>query len=93
MVELFFVVPTHVYIDQCIDVLNVFKANYKDNYVTLFEVSLVSLLLNLNMFVTWIWFSVAASSLDSLISRRSQIHLLNCAVLNWKLVCKNLLDW
>ena len=36
MVELFFVVPTHVYIDQCIDVLNVFKANYKDNYVTFF---------------------------------------------------------
>ena len=54
MVELFFVVAAHAYIDQCIDVLNVFKVNYKDNYVTFFDVSLISLLLNLNMLITWI---------------------------------------
>ena len=39
--------------------LSVFKINYKDNRATLREVLLVFLLLNLGMFVTWIWFSVA----------------------------------
>ena len=52
----------------------VFKDSYKGNSVTFYEVTLVFLLLNLKMFVTWIWFSVAEESLDSLICRQSQIH-------------------
>ena len=43
--------------------LKVFKVNYKGHKLTFFEVSLVSLLLNLNMFVIWIWFSVAGYQL------------------------------
>ena len=59
MVELICVVAAHLSIEQCIDVLNVFKVNCKGNDVLVFEVSLVFLLLNLDMFITWIWFSVA----------------------------------
>ena len=62
MVELICVVAAHLSVEQCIDVLdvsNVFKVNYKGNGIAFFEVSLVFLLVNLDMFVTWIWFSVA----------------------------------
>ena len=59
MVELICVVVAHLSIEQCIDVLNVFKVNCKGNDVLVFEVSLVFLLVNLDMFITWIWFSVA----------------------------------
>ena len=53
------VVAAHLFIEQCIDVLHVFKVNCKFNGVRFFEVSLVFLLVNLDMLVTWIWFSVA----------------------------------
>ena len=59
MVELICVVAAHLSIEQCIDALNVFKVNCKGNDVLVFEVSLVFLLVNLDMFITWIWFSVA----------------------------------
>ena len=59
MVELICVVAAHLSIEQCIDVLNVFKVNCKGNDVLVFEVSLVFLLVNFDMFITWIWFSVA----------------------------------
>ena len=36
-----------------------FKVNCRFNGVRFFEVSLVFLLVNLDMFFTWIWFSVA----------------------------------
>ena len=49
----------HVYIEQNINMLNVFKVNYKDYRAALLEISLLFLLLNLDMFVTWIWFSMA----------------------------------
>ena len=58
MVELICVVAAHVYIEQCIDILNVFKVKYKGHRATFSEVSVV-VLLNLNMFVALIWFSVA----------------------------------
>ena len=48
----------HLSIEQCINVLHVFKVNCKFNGDSFFEVSLVFLLVNLGMFVTWIWFSV-----------------------------------
>ena len=41
MVELIRVVAAHVYIEQCIDMLNVFKVNYKGHRMTFFEISLV----------------------------------------------------
>ena len=53
------VVAVHLLIEQCINVLHVFKVNCRFNGVGFFEVSLVFLLANLGMFVTWIWFSVA----------------------------------
>ena len=72
MVELICVVAAHLSIEQCIDVLNVFKVNCKGNDVLVFEVSLVFLLVNLDMFITWIWFSVAVRrKLGYLIYRRS----------------------
>ena len=52
MVELICVVAAHVYIEQCIGILNVFKVNYKGHRVTLFEVSLV-FIVNLIMFSLW----------------------------------------
>ena len=58
MVELICVVAAYVYIEQCIDRLNVFKVNYNGYRATFSKVSLV-VLLNLNMFVRLIWFSVA----------------------------------
>ena len=48
MVELICVVVAHLSIEQCIDVLNVFKVNCKGNDVLVFEVSLVFLLVNLD---------------------------------------------
>ena len=51
MVELICVVVAHVYIEQCTDILNVFKVNCKGHRVTLFAVSLV-FIVNLIMFVT-----------------------------------------
>ena len=48
MVELICVVAAHLSIEQCIDVLNVFKVNCKGNDVLVFEVSLVFLLVNLD---------------------------------------------
>ena len=59
MVELICVVAAHVYTEQYIDMLKVFKVDYKGNRATLLEVSPVFLLLNLDMFVTWIWYRVA----------------------------------
>ena len=56
MHELICVFAAHVYIEQCIDMLNVFKVNYKGIRATLLEVSF--LLLSLDMLVIWIWFSV-----------------------------------
>ena len=53
MLELICVLAAHVYLEQCIDMLNVFKVNYKDHRVVFSEVSLV-VLSNLNMFVTLI---------------------------------------
>ena len=58
MVELTCVVAAHVYIEHCIDMLNVFKVNYKGHRMTFFEISLV-FFVNLIMFVTLVWFSVA----------------------------------
>ena len=58
MVSLICVVAAHVYIEQCIGMLNVFKVNYQGHRATFSEVLLV-VLLNLNMFFTLIWFSVA----------------------------------
>ena len=52
MVELICVVAAHVYIEQWIGVLNVFKVNCKGHRVTLFEVSLV-FIVNLMMFSLW----------------------------------------
>ena len=52
MVELICVVEAHLSIEQCIYVLNVLKVNCKGNGNTFFEVSLVILLVNLDMFVT-----------------------------------------
>ena len=57
MVELLCVVEAYVYIEQGIDMVNVFKVNYKGRRVTFFEVSMV-FLLNLNLFVTLFWCSV-----------------------------------
>ena len=51
MVELICIVVAHAYVEQCIDMLNVFKVYYKGNRGTFFEISLALLLLNLNMFV------------------------------------------
>ena len=59
MIELICAVAVHLSIKQYINVLNMFKVNCKGNGVTSFEVSLVFLLINLDMFVTWIWFSDA----------------------------------
>ena len=39
--------------------LNVFKVNRKFKGVRFFEISLVFLLVNLDMLIKWIWFSVA----------------------------------
>ena len=84
MVELFCVAAAHAYIEQCIDMLNVLKVNYKDHKVTFFEVSLV-VFLNLIMLVTLIWFSVAGQrTFFSLISRRNQIHWLICCSVELK---------
>lgn len=52
MVESICVVAAHVYVEQCTDIVNGFKVNYKDNGVTSLEISLAFLLLNLNMLVT-----------------------------------------
>ena len=72
MVELICVVAAHVYIEQCIDMLNVFKVNYKGHRMTFFEISLV-FFVNLIMFVTLVWFSVARQrKFFSLISWRSK---------------------
>ena len=72
MVELTCVVAAHVYIEQCIDMLNVFKVNYKGHRMTFFEISLV-FFVNLIMFVTLVWFSVARQrKFFSLISWRSK---------------------
>ena len=59
LVELISAVVADLSIEQYIDVSNVFKVNCKENGVTFFEFSLVFLLVNLDMFVTWIWFSAA----------------------------------
>ena len=59
MVELICVVAAHLSLEQCIDVLNIFKINCKGNGVKFFEVLLVFSLVDLDMFVTWIWFSIA----------------------------------
>ena len=59
MVELICAVAVHVSVKQYINVLSMFKVNCKGNGVTSFEVSLVFLLINLGMFVTWVWFSDA----------------------------------
>ena len=59
MVELICAAAAVVSFEKCIDVLNVFKVNCKGNSVKFYEVSLEFLLLNLDIFVTWIWFSVA----------------------------------
>ena len=53
------VVAAYLFIEHCIDVLHVFKVNFKFNGVRFFEVPLVFLLVNLDVSVTWIWFSVA----------------------------------
>ena len=53
------VVAAHLFIKQCMDVIHVFKVNCRFNGVRFVEVLLVFLLVNLGMFVTWIWFSVA----------------------------------
>ena len=91
MVELFCVVAAHVYIEQCIDILNVFKVNYKGYRVTFFKVSLV-FFLNLIMFVTLIWFGVAGRrKFFSLISGRSQSHWLKYCSVESKLLYRNLL--
>ena len=45
--------------EHCIAVLNMFKVNCKSNGVTFFEVLLVFLLINFDMFVIWIWFTIA----------------------------------
>ena len=58
MVELICAVAVHVSVKQYI-VLSMFKVNCKGNGATSFEVSLVFLLINLAMFVTWVWFSDA----------------------------------
>ena len=58
MVELICVVAIHVYIEKCIDMLNLFKVNFQGHRAIFSEVSLV-VLVNLNMFVTLIWFCVA----------------------------------
>ena len=58
MHELICVFAAHVYIEQCIDMSNVFKVNYKGIRATLLEVSLAFFLLSLDMLVAWIWFSV-----------------------------------
>ena len=50
MVKLIYVVVAHLTVEQ---------VNCKGNGVTICEISLVFLLVNLVMFVTWIWFSVA----------------------------------
>ena len=71
MVELICVVVAHVYIEQCIDILNVFKVNCKGYRVTLFAVSLV-FIVNLIMFVTY------QRKFFSLIPRRSKSHWLKC---------------
>ena len=91
MVELFCVVAAHVYIEQCIGILNVFKVNYKGYRVTFFKVSLV-FFLNLIMFVTLIWFGVAGQrKFFSLISGRSQSHWLKYCSVESKLLYRNLL--
>ena len=59
MVKLICAVAAHLSIEQCFDVLNAFKVNCKGNGDKFFEVSPVFLLVNLNMFVTWIRFSIA----------------------------------
>ena len=56
MVESICVVAAHVYVEQCTDMVNGFKANYKDDGVTSREISQAFLLLNLNMLVTWFGF-------------------------------------
>ena len=61
MVELICAVVPHVYIEQCINMLNTFKVNYKDNGAIYFEVTLV-FLLNLKVFVRWNWLRVTRHS-------------------------------
>ena len=48
MVELICAVAAHLYVEQCIYILNAFKVNHKDHRTTFFEVSLI-FSLNLNM--------------------------------------------
>ena len=90
MVELIFVVVVHVYIEQCTDMLNLLKVNYKGHRATFSEVSLV-VLLNVNMFITWIWFSVAGRrKFGCLIFRRSHSHLLKCCSVKLKAALQKL---
>ena len=96
MLELICVVSAHVYIKQYIDMLNVFKVNYEGNRATLLKVPLLFLLLNLDMLVTWIWFSVVGQRNSLWIAPfpdGAKFIGWNIAVLNWKLLCRNLLDW
>ena len=81
MVELICEVAAHVYIEQCIDMLNLFKVNYKGHRMTFFQISLV-FFVNLIMFVTLVWFSVASQrkffSLISGWSKKPSAEMLQC---------------
>ena len=91
MVELICVVAVHVCIEQCIDMLNVFKVNYKGHRVTFFEVSLV-FFLNLIMSL---WFALVWLAKESFLASfpdGAKFIGWNVAVLNYKLLYKNLLD-
>ena len=72
MVELICAVAAHFYIEQCIEMLNVFKVNHKGNIFW----GLIDILLNLNMLCHMDLMWLDEERLDSLISRRRQSHLL-----------------
>ena len=92
MVELICVVAAHVYIEQCIDMLNVFEVNYKGHGMTFFEISLV-FFVNLIIFITLVWFSVASQrkffSLISGWSKQPLAEMLQCWIKN----CSRKIYW
>ena len=53
------VVVAYLFIEHCIDMLHVLKVNCNSTVLGFFEDQLVFLLVNLDVSVTRIWFSVA----------------------------------
>ena len=79
MVELLWLAAAHVYIEQCIDMFNVFKVNYVTRSQSDISWRLTIIFLKFNHVWFLICFSVAGQrKFFSLISRRSLSHWLQC---------------